>query len=93
MEALVVTLLILPFIGALVCGILPRGGKSLAVLVSAAAAVLAVLAVWNAYPQGWQVSFGRLPWLPGSGEGRGTTLTLSEHFGKRPVALIFGSYT
>ena len=34
-----------------------------------------------------------LPWLPGSGEGRGPTLTLSEHFGKRPVALIFGSYT
>ena len=34
-----------------------------------------------------------LPWLPGSGEGRGETLTLSDHFGKRPVALIFGSYT
>ncbi len=34
-----------------------------------------------------------LPWLPGFGEGRGATLTLSDHFGKRPVALIFGSYT
>ena len=34
-----------------------------------------------------------LPWLPGSGEGRGGHLTLSAHFGKRPVALIFGSYT
>jgi len=34
-----------------------------------------------------------LPWLPGSGERRGETLTLSDHFGKRPVALIFGSYT
>ncbi len=34
-----------------------------------------------------------LAWLPGSGEGRGETLTLSNHFGKRPVALVFGSYT
>ncbi len=34
-----------------------------------------------------------LPWLPGSGQGRGPRMTLSEHFGKRPVALIFGSYT
>ena len=34
-----------------------------------------------------------LPWLPGSGEGRGPRMTLSDHFGKRPVALIFGSYT
>ncbi len=34
-----------------------------------------------------------LPWLPGSGEGLGSALTLSEHFGVRPVALIFGCYT
>ncbi len=34
-----------------------------------------------------------LPWLPGSGEGRGPEMTLSDHLGKRPVALIFGSYT
>ncbi len=34
-----------------------------------------------------------LSWLPGSGEGREPTMTLSEHFGRRPVALIFGSYT
>ena len=34
-----------------------------------------------------------LPWLPGS-EKRGVdALSLSSHFGKRPVALIFGSYT
>jgi hypothetical protein len=33
-----------------------------------------------------------LPYLPGSGRD-GETMTLSEHFGKRPVALIFGSYT
>jgi len=36
-----------------------------------------------------------LPWLPGS-EPKGehaATLRLSDHFGKRPVALIFGSYT
>ncbi len=34
-----------------------------------------------------------LPWLEESGAGRGAALTLSDHFGKRPVALIFGSYT
>ena len=34
-----------------------------------------------------------LPWLPGSEGGETATLTLSEHFGKRPVALVFGSYT
>jgi hypothetical protein len=33
-----------------------------------------------------------LPYLPGSGTD-GATVTLSDHFGKRPVALIFGSYT
>ena len=37
-----------------------------------------------------------LPYLPGSlpeGADHDTTVTLSDHFGKRPVALIFGSYT
>jgi hypothetical protein len=34
-----------------------------------------------------------LPWLPGSGEGRGAAATLSDQFGERPVALVFGSYT
>lgn len=37
-----------------------------------------------------------LPYLPGSlppGAPEGATATLSAHFGKRPVALIFGSYT
>lgn len=34
-----------------------------------------------------------LPWLPGSSGSDAATLTLSEHFGDRPVALIFGSYT
>ena len=33
-----------------------------------------------------------LPYLPGSGP-EGERVTLSEHFGSRPVALIFGSYT
>ena len=35
-------------------------------------------------------NFFTLPYLPGSGEG---ALTLSSHFGDRPVALVFGSYT
>ncbi len=34
-----------------------------------------------------------LPWLEDGEAGRGAALTLSDHFGKRPVALIFGSYT
>jgi hypothetical protein len=34
-----------------------------------------------------------LPWLPGAGAERGPSLTLSTHFGERPVAQIFGSYT
>ncbi|MGH0036337.1 MAG: hypothetical protein ACQGVK_15025 [Myxococcota bacterium] len=33
-----------------------------------------------------------LPWLPGSGPER-ETVRLSSHFGNRPVALVFGSYT
>jgi hypothetical protein len=34
-----------------------------------------------------------LPWLPGRADGEGESFTLSEKHGKRPVALIFGSYT
>jgi len=37
-----------------------------------------------------------LPYLPGSlpdTAAPGSSVTLSDHFGKRPVALIFGSYT
>ena len=34
-----------------------------------------------------------LPWLSPSDRDRGERLTLSSHRGKRPVALIFGSYT
>ena len=33
-----------------------------------------------------------LPYLPGRGGGA-QAMTLSDHFGNRPVALIFGSYT
>ncbi len=34
-----------------------------------------------------------LPWLSGQGPDGSTAMTLSDHLGKRPVALIFGSYT
>jgi hypothetical protein len=33
-----------------------------------------------------------LPFLPGQG-APGRTMTLSSHFGRQPVALVFGSYT
>ena len=42
--------------------------------------------------QGQRAPDFTLPYLPGSGPG-GESMTLSAHFGKRPVALIFGSYT
>ena len=34
-----------------------------------------------------------LPWLSGQGPDGSSALTLSDHFGKRPVGLIFASYT
>jgi hypothetical protein len=34
-----------------------------------------------------------LPWLPGPTAGEGERLTLSDHVGRQPVALVFGSYT
>jgi len=34
-----------------------------------------------------------LPWLSEGSAGTGPALTLSAHFGRRPVALVFGSYT
>jgi len=34
-----------------------------------------------------------LPWLSGTGPDGSASLTLSDHFEKRPVALILGSYT
>lgn len=34
-----------------------------------------------------------LPWLAASSAADGAPMTLSDHFGKRPVGLIFGSYT
>jgi len=34
-----------------------------------------------------------LPWLSGKGPDGSSEVTLSDHFGKRPVGLIFGSYT
>jgi hypothetical protein len=34
-----------------------------------------------------------LPYLPGQGKDEGETMSLSSHFGSRPVGLIFGSYT
>ena len=34
-----------------------------------------------------------LRWLQGASDDRDARVTLSDHFGKKPVALIFGSYT
>jgi len=65
MDPLVVTLLVIPFAGAVVCGVLPRGAKVVAALVAAGAAALAAAAAWMSYPGGWETHFGRLPWLPG----------------------------
>jgi hypothetical protein len=61
----------------------------------AAGAVVEQAMSWEArsVKQGEPAPDFTLPWLPGSGEGRGPSLTLSDHLGKRSVALIFGSYT
>jgi hydrogenase-4 component D len=65
MDSVVVSLLLVPFAGALVCGLVRRGAKVIAALVAACAGVLAIDAAWMAYPSGWQIRFGSLPWLPG----------------------------
>lgn len=60
----------------------------------AAAAVAALLEVEaRSVTQGSPAPDFTLPWLPGAEGGDAPTLTLSDHFGKEPVALIFGSYT
>ena len=56
-----------------------------------------LLAKWMPYEatsvkQGEPAPDFTLPYLPGYGRGA-KTMTLSSRFGKRPVALIFGSYT
>jgi hydrogenase-4 component D len=67
MDPLVVALLVVPFAGAVVCGVLPRSSaKGLASLVAAGTAALAIAATWTVYPSGWETHFGRLPWLPGA---------------------------
>ncbi len=47
----------------------------------------------NIVQQGEPAPDFTLPWLSGQGSDGSASLTLSSHFGKRPVALIFGSYT
>ena len=47
----------------------------------------------NAVQQGEPAPDFTLPRLPAPGAEAGAPVTLSSHFGKRPVALIFGSYT
>lgn len=47
----------------------------------------------GAVKQGEDAPDFTLPWLPGSAKAGPDTLSLSSHFGTRPVALIFGSYT
>jgi hypothetical protein len=57
----------------------------------------ALLAEWmpheeTAVKQGEPAPDFTLPFIPGHAL-EGETMTLSSHFGKRPVGLIFGSYT
>lgn len=47
----------------------------------------------NTVQQGEDAPDFTLPWLSGKGADGSATVTLSSHFGKRPVGLIFGSYT
>ncbi len=68
MDPVVMTLLVVPFAGALICGVLSRGAKALAVLTALVVTALATVAVWRAwplFPDGVNMSFGRLAWMPG----------------------------
>jgi hydrogenase-4 component D len=65
MNSIMVALLVVPFAGAVVCGLIPRGAKALAGLVAAATAALAIAAVAQTYPDSWGMQVGGLPWLPG----------------------------
>ena len=47
----------------------------------------------NVVQQGEPAPDFTLGWLQGGGDDPAGRVTLSDHFGKRPVALIFGSYT
>ena len=47
----------------------------------------------NTVQQGEDAPDFTLPWLSGEGPDGSASVTLSSHFGKRPVGLIFGSYT
>ena len=47
----------------------------------------------NVVRQGEPAPDFTLGWLRGGREDPDARVTLSDHFGKRPVALIFGSYT
>jgi len=69
MDGIVTALLVIPFAGALVCGVLSRGAKVVATSVALLVMAMAGAAVWLAwpvFPSGWDTSFGPLPWLPGS---------------------------
>ncbi len=61
MDPIIVALLVLPFAGAILCGMLPRGAKTVASVVAAATAALAVYAVAHTYPGRWEAHFGALP--------------------------------
>jgi hydrogenase-4 component D len=65
MNAIMVALLVIPFAGAVLCGLIPRGAKIVAGLVAAATAALAIAAVVQTYPDSWGMQVGGLPWLPG----------------------------
>ncbi len=60
-----------------------------------AAEVIAELMAWDAagVQEGELAPDFCLPWLPGFGPSGGGSMRLSDHFGNRPVGLIFGSYT
>jgi len=66
MDPIVIAVLLVPFAGAVVCGLVPRGAKTLAILTALATAALACVKVALTYPGANVLPFGTLPWLPGA---------------------------
>ena len=66
MDPILILLLVAPFLGAVVCGLLPRSQKAAAIGFAAATAGLAIGAVLQSYGSALEQRVGTLPWLPGT---------------------------
>ncbi len=64
MDPIIVALLVIPFAGAVLCGLLPRGAKRVAIYVALLTVFCAGLSVAASFGLRSETHFGALPWLP-----------------------------